>query len=156
MKRVALYCLAGFLGICGGGACVASIVLHRISHEPNTTVEFLPMREWFTNGIAACGPTSTTITDIYGPIAVTRTHHYGRRKTDTAYLEGAPTIGEQAAQEIGRGLWPTNEEQTTDEIYAAAAEIRNRRPRDLVGYVNGEAEIPMGVCFELARPRQRR
>lgn len=80
----------------------------------------------------------------------------GRKPYDTAYLAGAPTISDEAAEQLRRFTAPDDEEQTTKEIYAAAAQIRERKPRGLVGYPEQEAEIPIGVNLGLAQPRQRR
>jgi hypothetical protein len=54
-------------------------------------------------------------------------------KLDTDYLTGLPTINDQAAQEIHSGRWPSDEDRTTAEVYAAAEAIREKRPRDPVG-----------------------
>jgi hypothetical protein len=84
-----------------------------------------------------------------------RPNKYCQRACDAPLPEGAH-ISDEAEKQMKLTGWPVNEEQTTREIYAAAAKIREARPRDLTGYDNGEAEIPQGVSFNLAEPRQRR
>lgn len=80
-----------------------------------------------------------------------------RSRSDIDYLIGAPSISDEAAEQLRHRTAPDDEERTTKEIYEAAAEIRERRPRGLVGYPEVEAQIPEGVSFALAvNPRQRR
>lgn len=52
-------------------------------------------------------------------------------------LKGIPSISEKAYREMVKTGWPTDEEATTREIYAAAEAIRELRPRDPVGYATG-------------------
>jgi hypothetical protein len=77
-------------------------------------------------------------------------------RADSDYLIGAPSISDEAARQLKVRSSPDDEERTTREVYEAAAEIRKRRPRGLVGYPEEEARIPEGVDFKLAHPRQRR
>lgn len=67
-----------------------------------------------------------------------------RHNADTTYLIGAPSINDKAAAEIRLRSWPEDEEGTTQEIYAAAEEIRNRRPRYPVGYTVEVMEVMRG------------
>jgi hypothetical protein len=73
---------------------------------------------------------------------------------DAEDLNGLPTISDESVMEIAKTSWPADEERTTAEIYAAAEAIREKRPRDPVGYITGElVEIPM---LSLDAPNRRR
>ncbi len=80
MKCFVLYGTSLLVVLIVGALGISAVALARISRQPNTQVEFLPPREWFTHGIAACGPASSTITKIYGPVAITRTYYYTRKR----------------------------------------------------------------------------
>lgn len=59
------------------------------------------------------------------------------KRLDSSYLRGLPTISDEAFAEMGRAMGsgaPRDEAKTTEEIYAAAAAIRAKRPREPVGF----------------------
>ncbi len=65
-------------------------------------------------------------------------------KLDLAYLEDAPTISDEAFKRMRTHSAPDDEERTTEEIYAAAEFIRERKPRDPVGgELSALMEIPV-------------
>jgi hypothetical protein len=70
VRRIVLGLFGLFIFVCVG----ASVVLVRIKAKPNTRVEFLPPKDWFSHGVAGDGVDTVTITEVYGPIAITTKH----------------------------------------------------------------------------------
>jgi hypothetical protein len=71
------------------------VVLHAAG-QPNSSVEFLPPQEWFSHGLAIDGTHEVTITEVWGCVAVTRTHPRFSSKwfsRHTRYAE--PSTGER-------------------------------------------------------------
>lgn len=59
-------------------------------------------------------------------------------RTNTAHLEGAPCLPDEIASRLSEKCDPEDEEATAELVYQAAAEIRQRAPRDPVGYRTSE------------------
>jgi hypothetical protein len=65
------------VAVAGVAAAMILVAAGRLAveaREPDTRIELLPPRQWFTTGIVGDGPDSVTIQEIYGPISVTRAH----------------------------------------------------------------------------------
>lgn len=60
---------------------------------------------------------------------------------DHVDLTGVPTISDEAFTDIQQTSWPRDEAKATEEIYAAAAAIRELRPRYPVGCSPVEADV---------------
>ena len=69
-------------------------------------------------------------------------------------LKGLPTVSDHEARQMAKYGWPVDEKQTTADIYAACEAIREKRPRDPVGYVTGGMiEIAMSTLSDLNHRR---
>lgn len=59
-------------------------------------------------------------------------------------IDNVPTV----QGELDKNGWPVDEQATTDSIYAAAAAIREIRPRNPVGYQEVEIELRASIIAQ--------